>query len=207
MKTLLISYLPGGEMSNTKKLYDYFESIVSNTTIEHLDLLKDSPQFFTHESLMAYYSRNYMNKPINDSQKIMLSKMDRYVNQIKDADIVVMAYPMHNFGMPGIVKTWFDSIIAKGETFEYGATGPVGLLKNKKALTLYTSGGTYSKEKVTLNFPELDTLSLLSKIEFSFIGFEQVEVISASTANAATLDENIKNAQDQIKTIVDKWYK
>ena len=50
---------------------------------------------------------------------------------------------MHNFSIPSVLKLWIDQIVRGGSTFAYGANGPEGLLKGKKATILAASGGVY----------------------------------------------------------------
>ncbi len=205
MKTLIVKYLPGKEISKTKKLYDHIVKHLNNKNVTEIDLEITQPTFFNNESLMAYYQRNYQGIPLNSEQEKSLKVMDDFTEKVNNADIVILVSPMHNFGMPGIVKTWFDNIIQKGIAFDYGATGPFGMFKGKKALTLYTSAGSYSTEKVTANYPEWDSYTFLSKIEFSFMGFDEIEVISASIGNAETIDENLNNAKLKIDQVLTKW--
>ena len=64
-KTLIVTYLPSGERSSTKKLVDAFLAAAKGKTqVEHLDLLKEVPDFFSSESLGAYVTRNYMGQPL-----------------------------------------------------------------------------------------------------------------------------------------------
>ena len=60
MKTLIVSYLPRGERSHTKKLLDAFLAEVHRQEIEHLNLLEDQPDLFDAENLHSYVMRNYM---------------------------------------------------------------------------------------------------------------------------------------------------
>jgi FMN-dependent NADH-azoreductase len=113
-----------------------------------------------------------------------------------------MAYPMHNFGMPGIVKSYFDAIMFNGETFEMGKK----TLAGKKALTVYSAGGVYTPDHVTLEYPHWDTLSLNAKINFGFMGFDQTEVVAASLRDPATEAERLNTAGEKISALVKKWY-
>lgn len=205
MKILIIKYLPGHEISKTKQLYDHLIKMLVNQTVTEIDLEKTPPVFIDNSMLMAYYQRNYQGKPLNEDQIKLMEKMDYFANSVKEADLVVVVSPMHNFGMPGIVKTWFDNVIQKGVAFDYGAKGPFGMHKGKKALTVFTSSGSYSTEKVTANYPEWDTYSFQSKIEFGYMGFSEIEVVSASTGNLEKVEGNISEAKHKLDIILNKW--
>ncbi|HNY10765.1 MAG TPA: NAD(P)H-dependent oxidoreductase [Candidatus Wallbacteria bacterium] len=202
-KTFIVSYLPGEERSNTKKLLDHFLSEAKPANMEKLDLCKSAPDFFTHESLMVYYERNYGGQKISPEREAIIKKMDEMTAQFKKADIVIMAFPMHNFGMPGIVKTYFDSIMQKGETWTITPEGYRGMMGGKKALVLTSSGGTYEGPRAAY-----DTLSALTKIEFNFMGFSEVEIISAAGINMhpEKTDEIVENANKKVSELVKKWY-
>jgi FMN-dependent NADH-azoreductase len=210
MKTLVVSYLPSQETSNTKILLDAFLAETKNTNIEHLDLILNPPSFFMPDSLSAYRMRNYGGMELNELQQKSIEAIDKMCKQFAEADTIIIAYPMHNYGMPGIIKTYFDAVMQHGKTFQYGAHGPEGLMKGKKALTIYTSGGGYSSEKVAADYPNWDTLTVLSKIEFTFMGFSEIEIVGAQgTLNPAegAKEKSLNNAIDKLKTIAHNWYK
>lgn len=202
MKTLIIKYLPSGSRSHTLKLLNSFTQAIGNDSVETVDLLTEKIPFFNEASLGAYGKRNYMGQALSAEESALLAGQDRLIKQFKSADVVVMAYPMHNFGMPGIVKAYFDAIMFNGETFEMGKK----VLAGKKALTLYTAGGIYTPDHVALDYPHWDTLSLNAKINFGFMGFDESEVIAASLRDPATEAERLNAAGEKIKTLVKKWY-
>ncbi len=105
MKTLLVTYLPRGEQSYTKKLVDVFLQGVKGAGLETLDLLKCMPDVFGKESLEAYTQRNYMGQKLDALHAKAISKMDSMAAQFKTAEIVVLASPMPNFSLPGVVNT------------------------------------------------------------------------------------------------------
>ena len=207
MKTLLVTYLPSGRLSNTRKLVDAFiEDVGPKTTLETLDLLRDSPPLFSEESIAAYYKRNYRGEALSATEANLLSTRDRLTHQFKSADIIVMAYPMHNFSMPAAVKAYFDSVMQAGETFKYGPSGPEGTMQGKNALTIFTSGGIYPHEKVSIEYPYWDTLTMLAKIEFSFMRFAEAEVVGTSLRDPELSEKNFDEAGARIKKVVDRWY-
>ena len=73
----------------------------------------------------------------------LLDLSDALINEIEQADGIVIAAPMHNFTVPSSLKSYFDVILRAGRTFKYTAEGPVGMLSNRPAMLLYASGGCY----------------------------------------------------------------
>ncbi len=202
MKTLIIKYLPTGSNSNTKKLLDAFLEETKNQNIETLDLLKDSMPIFDEASIQAYYKRNYGGQKLDATEAKLLEKNDKLIAQIKSADVVVLAYPMHNFGIPAAVKAYLDAVIFKGETFDYGVKSMAG----KKILTLFTAGGIYSEETFNFDYPNWNSIILQSKAMYSFMGFDEVETIGTSLRDEATANTRLSEVKNKLKTLLNKWY-
>ena len=66
------------------------------------------------------------------------------IDQFKAADGYVFAIPMWNFGIPYVLKQYFDLIVQPTYTFAVGADGYHGLVTGKKAVVVYARGGDYS---------------------------------------------------------------
>lgn len=205
MKTLLLHYMPSGAESNTVKVFDLFLNAIKDQPLENIEevnLLEEPMPIFDEASMQAYYKRNYGCKALDAVELDLLAQNDYLIGQLKAADVVVMAYPMHNFGMPAIVKAWLDAVAFKGETFDPGKK----MMAGKKILTIFTSGGVYPEDKFGLDFPNWNGLILTAKASFTYMGFDEVEFVSASLRDPATKDEKLAEAQKKIEEIVKKWY-
>lgn len=98
---------------------------------------------------------------------------DALIDEMIAADVLVLAVPMYNFGLPSALKAWIDHVVRAGRTFSYGAQGPLGLLKNKKAVVVVSRGGIYSEGPMqAFDFQENYLKSVLG-----FIGISEVEVV------------------------------
>jgi FMN-dependent NADH-azoreductase len=204
MKTLIVKYLPSGANSNTKKLLDLFLAEIANknSQIETLDLLNDQMPIFGEASMQAYYKRNYDGQKLDATEAKLLEKNDKLIAQLKSTDVLVMALPMHNFGMPAAAKAYLDAVMFNGETFEMGKK----LMSGKKALTLFSAGGIYNESLVNADYPNWNTLSLNAKINFGFMGFDEAEVVGTSLRDEKTRDERLSEMKNKIQVIVNKWY-
>lgn len=49
----------------------------------------------------------------------VLAQSDRLVDELVDADLIVIGVPMYNFGMPSTLKAWIDNIVRVGVTFGF----------------------------------------------------------------------------------------
>ncbi len=211
MKTLIVQYLPSGPYSNTLKLLSAFRAALAargaagdaaGGEVEVLDLLATPAPAFTQQSMGAYYKRNYQGQPLSPDEAATLEGHDALIAQLKSADVVVLAHPMHNFGAPGPVKQWLDAVMFNGETFSYAAPSMAG----RKALVLYTSGGRYDAQVASTQQGQWDTLTQLMKINFGFMGFDSCEVLSASLRNPATAEGNLAAVTAEIEALVARWY-
>lgn len=105
-------------------------------------------------------------------QKGALALSDMLIQEIKDADTLVIGLPVYNFGVPAGLKAWIDQIVRAGVAFRYTENGPEGLLKGKRAIVVFASGGTQLGS-------EVDFASGYVKFVLGFIGITDVEFVAA----------------------------
>lgn len=108
----------------------------------------------------------------SSEQKLKLALSDTLVAELKAADVLVIAAPVYNFGIPASLKAWVDLVARARETFRYTENGPEGLLKGKKAYVVVASGGVPVNSAVDFATPYL-------KQVLAFIGITDVSVIAA----------------------------
>ena len=97
---------------------------------------------------------------------------DTLIDELRQADVIVLGLPMYNFGVPSTLKAYFDHIARAGVTFRYTEKGPQGLLTGKKAYVFATRGGLYSGTP-------LDTQTSYVRDFLRFLGVDDVEFIYA----------------------------
>ena len=126
--------------------------------------------------------------------KKMFKLSDTLVRELKESDIIIISAPIYNYGPPATLKAWSDLAARVGETFRFKPNGRrEGLLKNKRAYLVITSGGT------KLNSKE-DFLTPWLKFILNFFGIEKVDVVSADQM-ALDYDKSIKDAEEQIHNL------
>ena len=130
---------------------------------------------------------------LTDAQRDELALSDVLVDEIDATDTLVIGVPLYNFSVPASLKAWIDLIARAGRTFEYTETGPRGLLSNKTAIIVISTGG------VPVGSP-IDFASGYLRHFLSFIGFEDIQII---TAEGVAIDANaaMNNARDQIHNL------
>ena len=138
---------------------------------------------------------NIDEKDQNENHKKMFELSNQLVKELKESDIIIISAPIYNYGPPATLKAWSDLAARIGETFRFKENGRrEGLLKNKKAYLVITSGGT------KLNSKE-DFLTPWLKFILNFFGIEEVDVISADQM-ALDYESSIRDAEKQIENIV-----
>jgi len=137
---------------------------------------------------------NIDEKDQNENHKKMFKLSDQLVKELKESDIIIISAPIYNYGPPATLKAWSDLAARVGETFRFKPNGRrEGLLKDKKAYLVITSGGT------KLNSSE-DFLTPWLKFILNFFGIENIDIVCADQM-ALDYDKSIKDAEKQIENI------
>lgn len=105
-------------------------------------------------------------------QQNTLAVSDRLVQELIDADLLLIGVPLYNFGIPAALKAWVDMVARARLTFRYTENGPEGLLKNKRAYLLVASGGVRAGS-------ETDFATRYMRHVLGFLGITDVTVIAA----------------------------
>jgi len=141
-------------------------------SVHHVDLARDP---LNHLSGAIFAAR-----AAADARRDAILQRDvdadqRALVDFLEADVIVIGAPMYNFSIPSQLKAWIDRIVVAGKTFRYGANGPEGLAKGKKAVLVISRGGVYSAgPAAAMDFQETYLRSVLG-----FIGITDVELIRA----------------------------
>jgi FMN-dependent NADH-azoreductase len=109
-------------------------------------------------------------------QQQIVAYADQQIADAKAADVWVIGLPMYNFGVPSMLKAWFDFIARAGVTFRYTDQGPEGLLGDKTVYLLATRGGQYKDSPADSQIPFIKTF-------LNFLGITSIEVIYAEGLN------------------------
>ena len=56
---------------------------------------------------------------LTEQQVEKLATSDSLIQEIKDADTLVIGVSMYNFGIPASLKAWVDLVCRAGHTFQY----------------------------------------------------------------------------------------
>ena len=117
---------------------------------------------------------SFITKPEERSaaQHAVVAYSDILINELRQADVIVLGLPMYNFGVPSQLKAYFDHIARAGVTFKYTEKGPVGQLTGKKVYVFAARGGIYAGTP-------LDTQASYVRDFLRFLGMDDVEFVYA----------------------------
>lgn len=125
------------------------------------------------QRVMAFFAQPETRTP---NQRALVAESDALIDEIKQAETIVIGLPMYNFGIPSTLKAYFDHIARAGVTFRYTESGPVGLLTGKKAYVFATRGGLYAGTP-------LDSQTRYVQDFLGFIGITDIEFVYAEGLN------------------------
>lgn len=109
-------------------------------------------------------------------QQAIAAQSDALIEELSEADEVILAVPMYNLGVPSTFKAWIDHIARAGETFRYTENGPQGLLKDRPVQVFAARGGQYLGT-------ELDTQSAYLQHIFGLMGIHSLHFTYAEGLN------------------------
>lgn len=140
------------------------------------------------------------------AQREMLSLSDRLIDEVRQADIIVIATPMYNYGMPAALKAWVDQIVRIGETFSFDLSRgdfPLEPILSGKTLVLLTSSGEFDfapggmRADMGHLVPHLTTVS-------KYLGVDHIHTVSIEYQEFKDTrhDRSIAAAQAQVDALL-----
>ena len=136
------------------------------------DLARDPVPHLDGERFQAFLA-----KEPTPAQQAVRAYSDALIDELRQADTIVIGVPMYNFSVPTTLRAWFDHVARSGITFKYTESGPVGLLTGKKAYVFVTRGGVYGPE---------DPHAAYVREMLAFLGITDVELVYAEGLAVST---------------------
>ena len=113
-------------------------------------------------------------------QRESLAISDRLIKEVEWADIILMATPMYNYGMPSSLKAWLDHVIRVDRTFSFDlARGdrPLEPTLSGKQLVLLTASGEFGFEAGGIN-QGMDHLTPHIRSVSKYLGIDRIHQAS-----------------------------
>jgi len=176
--------------SNTRIIGQYLVNAL-NTKVLHRDLAVNPLPAISAQDLMGVHGSSDEQR---DSLHSHLALSNQLIQELKDADTLIIGAAMYNFGIPASLKQWIDAICRAGVSFKYGEQGPEGLLNIKRAFIITASGGTPVGG-------DMDFVSGYLSLICNFIGVKEVLHIDASGSKGSP-EQIIESGKQQVDTLL-----
>ena len=136
---LVIKASNRGEEATSNRCADMFADVYQKThggKITEIDLMKQELPKVDPQVIAAWNTG-----VIAPGYEQRLAELDRLCEQFVRSDGYVFAFPNWNLMAPPHLVHYILCVMRAGKTFRYTENGSEGLLKNKRALIIMTSGG------------------------------------------------------------------
>lgn len=177
-----------GNNSQTNQLVDYAVEKLQGNNIIVRDLSQQPLPYFDTVAAIAVRG-----EPKTIEEKQLLALSDELIEELKNAQTLIIGAPMYNLNIPTQLKSYFDFIARPSITFQYTAKGPEDLLKGKKVIVLCAFGGLYDEENLVTQY---------MKSILGFIGITDVQFVYAQGIGLGA--EAIEKAQSSAKNKINE---
>lgn len=111
--------------------------------IIHRDLALTPPPFISQDWIGAVFTPEEQRTP---AQQRVLTLSDQLFDEVQQADLIVITSPMYNYGMPAVLKAWFDQILRLNKTFTFDLSrgdNPIRPILSGKTVVLISACGEF----------------------------------------------------------------
>jgi FMN-dependent NADH-azoreductase len=187
-----------GDQSFSNKLsgaiIDKLLTVYPDSQIQTRDLAADPLPYYQGPQIAAHYTPADLRTA---DHKEVLRKSDQAIQELMDADFIVIGVPLYNFGVPSTLKSWVDHIARSGITFSYGDGVPKGLVTDKKVYLAVASGAIYSDGPMkALDFAEPYLRGLLGFLGMTDITTFRVEGIGVPQLQESAFPKALGTVQE-----------
>lgn len=147
MNILIVKSSAQGEASVSSRLADHFaaEAIAADPAgkIVVRDVGRQPLPHLVEDTIVGIRG-----EARSETELATRSISDELLDELRAADLVVIASPMYNFGISSTLKTWFDFVLRPRIAFRYSEAGPEGLLGGRKVVVIESRAGAYEPGNV-----------------------------------------------------------
>lgn len=181
-KILHIIASPGGTGSHSFFLSAALISQLDVAEVRRRDLNEDRPPLVSKDYIRATYTPPDQRTA---ADRALLHYSETIIQEVREADIIVIGTPVHNFGIPALLKAWIDQLVRPGASIGKGGSPFV----NKKVYVTIASG--------KLRNPDL--IEPYLKAIFAEVGITDVTVLTLNgTAHRSIKQEDYRHLVSNI---------
>lgn len=140
-------------------------SVNADDTFIYRDVGSAPPEFICESWIAAAFTPE---SDRTEEQTSLLRQSDLLIDELSEANVIVISTPMYNYGMPAALKAWVDQVVRVNKTFSFDLNRgdfPLEPILSGKALVLLTSCGEFgfgkgeTREEMNHLAPHLQTIS------------------------------------------------
>jgi FMN-dependent NADH-azoreductase len=133
-----------GDRSVSRKLSaraaEAWRAVHPGGTVTYRDLGSDPQPHLTGETFPARRLPPEQHTPVQAASWALTVAL---INEVKEADTVLLGLPLYNYGAPSSVKSWVDHLLAPGLSVD--PETHAGLLGGREFIVLAARGGGYNE--------------------------------------------------------------
>lgn len=200
MKILHIDSSIQGELSISRKLsaaiVARLQAVAHDSHVSYRDLASNPLPQFSSEVVAAMQSAG-----ADPEDSRAAAPLIDALNEVLEADTIVIGAPMYNFSVPTQLKSWLDAIAVPGKTFSYGPEGVKGLLGEKRVIVASARGGFYGPDSPAAAAEHHETYL---RSFLGFLGITRFEVIRAEGVriDPQIAERAINDAMSQVSQLL-----
>lgn len=192
MKNLLIiNASPRGERSVTRNLTKLFVTKWIEANPDHTICHREVGQEPIPHVSELWISAAFKPAELRTEDEInVLKTSDKYIAELKAADVIVLGTPMYNWSIPSVLKAYLDQVIRANETVTMKPDDPQnpyrGLLRDKKVYLLFSRGNAgYEKGEY---YAHMNFQTEYLKTVFKIMGLTDIHELAL---NGSAFDQDV----------------
>lgn len=180
IKVLYVEGSPRKEVATSSAAADIFigalEDAGNEIGVDRFDLWNADLPEFDGARIAAKYAK-LAGREMDRAEADAWQQIGALVSRFAQADAIVVATPMWNFGIPYKLKQWIDLITQPGLTFNFDpVSGYSPIVRQRPVLVIMSSAGDYS-EGPSYGRPDLATPYLQAVLTFLGLGPISIEKV------------------------------
>ena len=209
-KLLVIKCSPKHSTSNSFQLAQHFTDFLfaSSETwqVETLDLWEETLPIIDENVVSAKFAK-FQEEPLDATQVAVWRQIEQQFERFKQAQAVLIALPIWNFGVPYVLKHYIDTITQPSLCFSWSPqAGYASLLDPKPAFVVASSASDYRPQGE--NNADDFCLSYLHRWLTVYMGCNVSTVIYSPTVDAPDVvtsakQEAYQRAEQMAKKLID----
>jgi FMN-dependent NADH-azoreductase len=175
--------------------------------VVYRDVGQAPPQPVTGSWIEAAFTRPEQRTP---RMHEVLSESDALVDELLEADLIIVGLPMYNFGPPAQFKAYIDNVVRVGRTFGFDRSRPGEpywplLGEYRKRLVMLSSRGDYGYDEGG-RIARLNHVEPSVRTAFRYIGITEFESIAVEYDEFADdrLEQSLARAEAEVDSLVER---